>query len=215
MADTIEFTSNYNDLSTDTGFQFEFVCGRCQSGYRSTFKASATGTANTVLQSASNLFGGVFNSVSNVADNVRSATCQKDRDKAFVEAGKEIQPNFIQCPRCKSWVCRAKCWNDKKGLCKECAPDLGVEMAAAQASKSVEEVWAHAKMAEEDKHLSEADWRKGIRATCPKCEAPLSKNVKFCPECGAKIQADDKCGKCGAKLDPDAKFCGECGEKVG
>jgi len=27
------------------------------------------------------------------------------------------------------------------------------------ADKSVEEVWAHAKMAEEDKHLTESDWR--------------------------------------------------------
>ena len=54
---------------------------------------------------------------------------------------------------------RKACWNDKKGLCKKCAPDLGVEMDAAQASRSVEEVWAHAKMSEEDKHFTETDWR--------------------------------------------------------
>lgn len=53
------------------------------------------------------------------------------------------------------WVCRKGCWNDKKGLCKGCAPDLGVEMAAAQAQRSVEEIHAHARMAEEDKKLSE------------------------------------------------------------
>jgi uncharacterized OB-fold protein len=88
-------------------------------------------------------------------------------------------------------------------------------MAAAQASRSVEEVWAHAAMAEEDKHLSTADWRKGVRATCPNCEAALPGNVKFCPECGAKIQSDNACVACGVKLIPGAKFCPECGAKVG
>ena len=55
----------------------------------------------------------------------------------------------------------------EEGALQQCAPDLGVEMAAAQADKSVEEVWAHAKMAEEDKHLTEQDWREGITASCP------------------------------------------------
>ena len=39
----------------------------------------------------------------------------------------------------------------KKGLCKHCAPDLGVEMSAAQSSRSVEEIWRHAAMSAEDK----------------------------------------------------------------
>jgi len=77
----------------------------------------------------------------------------------------------------------------------------------------VEEVWAHAKMAEEDKHLTEADWREGIRATCPKCEAPLEGNVKFCPQCGAKIRDKKVCGQCGASIEVNAKFCPECGAK--
>jgi predicted amidophosphoribosyltransferase len=79
------------------------------------------------------------------------------------------------------WVCRKGCWNKNKGLCKECAPDLGVEMAAAQASKSVEEVWAHAAMAEEDKKLGTEVWREGIQASCPNCEAPLASNAKILP----------------------------------
>jgi len=81
-------------------------------------------------------------------------------------------------------MCREERWNEKKGLCKQCAPDLGVEMAAAQADKSVEEVWAHAKMAEEDKHLTEADWREGITASCPSCGAPQATNARFCAHCG-------------------------------
>jgi len=87
-------------------------------------------------------------------------------------------------------------------------------MSAAQASRSVEEVWAHAAMAAEDKHLGEENWRETIRATCPNCEAPLAVNAKFCPECGAKLKGKNECAHCGATLTPNAKFCPECGEKV-
>ena len=31
------FTRNYNDLSTESGFQFEFFCDCCGNGYKSTF----------------------------------------------------------------------------------------------------------------------------------------------------------------------------------
>jgi hypothetical protein len=93
---------------------------------------------------------------------------------------------------------------------------ISVEMSAAQSSRTVEEIWAHSKMAEEDRQmLQEKSWREGVRASCPNCEAPLAKNVKFCPECGAKIKGDPHCTECGSKLLPGAKFCPECGTKVG
>lgn len=88
-------------------------------------------------------------------------------------------------------------------------------MAAAQADKSVEEVRAHAKMAEEGKHLTEADWRGGTTASCPTCVAPQSTNAKFCPECGADLKTVTHCTHCGAKLRPEATFCNECGTKAG
>ena len=214
MATVIEFVSNYSDHSTDQGFQFEFECDRCHSGYRTTFQPWLTGTISNVLDGASSLFGGVFGSAANVSERVRSAGWQKARDEAFEKAIVEIKPNFIQCPRCQAWVCKEKCWNNKRGLCKTCAPDLGVEMSAAQSSRSVEEVWAHAKMSEEDKKLSEGNWRETIRASCPECGTALGTNAKFCPNCGAKLKENLKCAKCGAKLQPGAKFCAECGEKV-
>jgi predicted amidophosphoribosyltransferase len=90
-----------------------------------------------------------------------------------------------------------------------------VEMAAAQSSRTVEEVWAHSQVAEEDREtLTEQSWRQGVRATCPSCNAPLPANVKFCPECGAKIASEAHCTECGAKINPGAKFCGECGASV-
>lgn len=214
MNERIEFTSNYDDLSTETGFQFEFKCDRCSSGYRTRFAPFATGSIANALGTASNLFGGIFNQAAQLGESARSASWQRAKDEAFLEAAKELRPQFRQCPRCQSWVCNAKCWNEKRGLCKSCAPDLGVEMSAAQASHSVQEIWAHARMAEEDKKLSEEHWDETIRATCPECSHPLEVNAKFCPNCGAKLKSASHCSQCGVKLQPGAKFCTDCGAKV-
>ncbi len=215
MSKIIEFVRNYQDHSTRTGFQFEFACDRCGKGFRTEFRSSVTGTASGMLDKVGGLFGGILGSAANLTQDLRSAAWTKARDEAFEEAVTEIRPQFVQCPRCSSWVCRQGCWNTKKGLCKQCAPDLGVEMAAAQASKSVEEVWAHAAMAEEDKKLGKEHWREGIRATCPQCEAPLAGNVKFCPECGAPVKTKRFCTGCGAEMSGPVKFCPECGAKQG
>ncbi len=215
MGERLEFTRNYSDLSTDQGFQFEFFCDRCGSGFRTEFQASGIGMISGALDTASSLFGGIFGQASDVSERVRSASWERAHDAAFAKALKEIKPEFIQCPRCSSWVCRKSCWNNERGLCKECAPDLGVEMAAAQSSRTVEEIWAHSKMAEEDREmLKESSWREGVKASCPECHAPLPKNLKFCPECGAKIKAQEFCTECGAKIIPGAKFCPECGAKI-
>ena len=34
----IKFTDNYEDLSTDQGFQFKFRCERCGDGFMSSFQ---------------------------------------------------------------------------------------------------------------------------------------------------------------------------------
>jgi hypothetical protein len=214
MGEPIEFTRNYSDLSTQHGFQFEFNCDRCGNGSRTSFKPFALGAVNGALDTASNLLGGLFGSAANVSSRVTEAQRERAREAALVEAIGQIRPSFCQCPRCSSWVCAKSCWNTKRGLCKGCAPDLGVEMSAAQASRSVEEVWAHAAMAEEDKKLAEGNWRETIRASCPECGAPQATNAKFCPDCGAKLKTAQHCPECGCKLLPGAKFCADCGHKV-
>jgi membrane protease subunit (stomatin/prohibitin family) len=215
MAEKIQFTKNYSDLSTDRGFQFEFNCDRCGTGFRTRFQASALGTMAGALDAASSLFGGLFGKAADMGERVRSARWEQAHDEAFEAAMSELRPDFIQCSRCSSWVCRKSCWNNGKGLCKACAPDVAVEMAAAQASRTTEEVWAHSRMAEQDRAaLKEESWREGVRATCPECEAPLPKKTKFCPECGAKIARKTQCAECGAEMAPRAKFCAECGAKT-
>lgn len=215
MNDEIEFVSNYDDLSTERGFQFEFRCDRCGTGVRTRFKPYTAGTVAGVLDAAGSLLGGVFGSAADIGERVRSAGWQSAHDAAFAEAVEEVRNRFVQCPRCSSWVCVKSCWNERRGLCKECAPDVGVEMAAAQASRTTEEIWAHAAMAAEDKKLAKEAWRETIRATCPSCQKPLDANAKFCPECGARVRQALHCAECGARIPPNAKFCPECGAKVG
>lgn len=214
MENSVQFSRNYSDLSTDRGFQFEFFCDRCGNGFRTPFKSFGMGAITGAVDVANSLFGGILGRAADVTDRVSSASRERAHDQAFLEAATELRPQFMQCPRCSSWVCKQSCWNHKKGLCKQCAPDLGVEMSAAQSSRSVEEVWAHAAMAEEDKKLATENWRENIRASCPQCNAPLATNAKFCPECGAKLKTNVHCSECGAKLEPGAKFCGECGTKT-
>jgi hypothetical protein len=94
MSERIEFTRNYSDLSTNQGFQYEFKCDRCGTGYRTRFQGSALGTAATALETASNIFGGFFNSLSNAGENVRSASWEKAHDDAFLKAVEEIKPDL-------------------------------------------------------------------------------------------------------------------------
>ncbi|MDA8217846.1 MAG: hypothetical protein M0Z94_09555, partial [Dehalococcoidales bacterium] len=126
MSDKFEFVRNYNDLSTDQGFQFEFFCDRCGRGYRTRFQGQATGAMAGVLGAAGSTFGGFFSTASDLGERVHPAAWERAHDGALAKAAKEAQGDFVQCPRCQSWVCRKACWNAERGLCKECAPDLGV-----------------------------------------------------------------------------------------
>jgi class 3 adenylate cyclase/tetratricopeptide (TPR) repeat protein len=47
---------------------------------------------------------------------------------------------------------------------------------------------------------------------CPKCQFENREGIKFCEECGAKIEL--KCPKCGAEVPLGRKFCGECGQDL-
>ncbi len=214
MSDPIEFVRNYSDHSTDRGFQFEFHCDRCGSGFRTRFQPSVTGNISGALDAASSLFGGLFSQAADLGERVRSSGWQKAHDDAFQNAVLEIRPHFAQCPSCSSWVCRKTCWNDRRGLCKNCAPDLNVEMTVAQAAKASEAVIENAEASEEDLRQIKGSWKETKNAVCPQCHAPLDAAAKFCPECGTKIKKETFCPECGARLAPGTKFCTECGTKI-
>ncbi|MFZ5818028.1 MAG: zinc ribbon domain-containing protein [Bacillota bacterium] len=207
MGELIKFTRNHEDLSTERGYQFDFFCDVCGNGYRSPYQASAAGTVTGLLQGAANLFGGLLHNVSDAAYNMREAVGGKAHDEAFRKAVEAVRPHFKQCHRCGKWVCNEVCWNERRGLCSDCAPKLEQEMAAAQTEAQVHQMREKVAATDYTRDLNVVDQ---VVAKCPQCGAE-SQGGKFCMECGAKLLPEVTCSKCGSTLPEKAKFCLECG----
>jgi hypothetical protein len=207
----IQFTRNHTDHSTDKGYQFEFFCDRCGNGFKTPFEASAVGMAGSALRTVSDLFGGVFGSVGSSTYEIERAAQGPGHDKAFRAGVENAKPHFRQCPRCSHWVCLATCWNAKRMLCYECAPDIEAELASAQVQTTIDQM---------KEKLQEQDLTKGLNLTaeaaalCPSCGA-RTQGAKFCPECGKPLRPKGECPRCGTQCDAGTKFCPECGNKLG
>ena len=208
MSGVIQFVKNYEDLSTDRGYQFKFYCDHCGNGYMSTFEASVLGMASGLLNAAGSIFGGVFGRAGDSAYRVQQAIGGKAHDDALQKAVQEIKHKFKQCSRCGRWVCPEVCWNEKRNLCEGCAPDLAEEVASAQAQAAAEQVREKARATN---LVKDVDMEVEATASCSACGARLGA-AKFCPECGQAVNAKVACKKCGAELPASVKFCPECGE---
>ncbi|MBI3405481.1 MAG: zinc ribbon domain-containing protein [Acidobacteria bacterium] len=206
----IEFTRNHTDHSTDKGYQFEFFCDRCGNGFKTEFSASVAGFAASALRAAGGLFGGMLSQAGSSAYEIQRAVQGPGHDKAFREAVEEAKPNFRKCAKCSHWVCLGSCWNQKRALCHDCAPDIETELASAQVQTTVEQM---------KEKLRSQDLTKGMDLTheavarCPDCNA-LTQGAKFCPECGKPLRPKNQCGKCGTNVEGGTKFCPECGTKI-
>jgi RNA polymerase subunit RPABC4/transcription elongation factor Spt4 len=176
----------------------------------SSFKTSKLGMAESALEAAGSLFGGVFGRAASGAYDIQRAVGGAAHDSALKEAVGEIKPLFKQCKRCGNWICEPVCFNKKAQLCDACAPDLEKEMAAAQAEAAKEQVYEKAKQVD---WLKDRDVATVSGAACPQCGA-ATQGGKFCPDCGAALQAKKKCKKCGAVAEGSPKFCPECGDKL-
>src|SRR5436853_7279442 len=104
MPPAIPFTGNYEDLSTDRGYQFKFYCEKCHNGYMSSFQNSTVGMIGSAARVAGSLFGGVFGNVANSAYEVQRAVGGPAHDTALKTAVTEIAPTVKQCTRCGNWV---------------------------------------------------------------------------------------------------------------
>ncbi|HUE11914.1 MAG TPA: zinc ribbon domain-containing protein [Steroidobacteraceae bacterium] len=207
----IQFTRNFNDHSTDRGYQFEFFCDRCRNGFTSPFVASKTGMAASMLRAAGGMFGNVLGSAASTANELQRAVQGTAHDKAYRDSVEEARPNFSQCPKCTHWVCKTVCWNQKRSLCFACAPDVDTELAAAQSQETVDQM--RAKLHQEDMTKNVQLTSEAI-ASCPDCGAH-TQGAKFCPSCGKSLRGKNECAKCGTKFDLGSKFCPECGGKAG
>ncbi len=220
----IQFVQNYQDMSTDRGFQFKFHCDKCGNGYMTRFQTSTIGMAESALKVAGSLFGGIFNTVSDSAYEIQRAVGGKAHDAALEEAVQEGKQHFHQCTRCGRWVCPDVCWNGAAGMCEGCAPNLQEEMASAH---------AHAKADAARQQLQDkargTDFVGGIDMSanavlrapgpstaavdrCTGCGTAMGE-ARFCPQCGTPRRAPG-CAGCGAAIQANTKFCAQCGAKV-
>ena len=47
---------------------------------------------------------------------------------------------------------------------------------------------------------------------CKQCNIEYTDNIKFCPECGTKLEnVRNTCPNCGTEYNEGQKFCSECG----
>jgi len=214
MSNMIQFVANYDDLSTDKGFQFKFHCDKCRNGYLSRFQPNAIGIAGSLLSAASNFFGGL-GSVQNAAYQIQQAVGGTAHDKALETAVGEGKQHFKQCTHCGQWVCPEVCWNASAGLCEACAPDEQEELRAQQAQATREQI-RHKTRAQD--YTKELDFLgRTALVQCPNCHVKLGADQKFCPSCGTAnpvAQPHERhCTGCGSTLKPEQKFCADCGAK--
>ena len=207
----IPFTSNYNDLSSDRGYQFKFFCQKCGNGYMSTFQSNKLSAAASAANAAASLLGGIFGRAAQSANTIQSLVAGPQHDAALDAAVREISPIFKQCTRCGNWVCEPVCWNKNAGLCETCAPDLDEEIAAAQAQAARQQAAEKARSIDD---LGQRNLAQVVSVMCGSCGAK-TQGGKFCPECGASISQKRKCSQCGAEADGTPKFCPECGKAYG
>jgi len=215
------FTSNFQDHSTEAGFQFTFICDQCQEGYNTNFVESSTykkgrffknlggfvGAASSVAGNLGGVTRGLEKGSSVIGNNFNGMSPQwhQEHEKAFALAQNEAKGHFFRCPRCKKYVCEND-WNEEPSLCIGCAPRESVEVAAARADKMMQDIKEKASATQV--FTGEINAR---QALCPLCKKPAGEG-KFCSNCGASL-AKRRCEHCGAE-NSSGSFCSECGQKL-
>lgn len=215
------FTDNFEDNSSDAGFQFTFFCEICNEGYKTQFiesksykKAGLFRGLGDAISAVSSIFG-----QGSIGGNIERGTdilsrkyegmspeWRKEHDDAFEVSQNEAKGHFIRCPQCKKWVCEHD-WNEQEGLCVADAPRMNVEVATAKAQRMKEEI--QEKASKTQVFTGEIESKQTI---CPKCGKPAGEG-KFCNNCGASLGLIT-CQKCGAKSQAGTRFCGECGNRL-
>jgi hypothetical protein len=205
------FTRNFEDKSTEQGFQFVFKCDVCGDGYESTFIGSKASQRRGLFNKVST-FGSMVNYRAGMAGAMggqayKTPEWEKEREAAFQQASNDAMAHFHRCPRCHKYVCDSD-WNEEAGgLCTDDAPKVASEIGAAKAQVTKDQVWEQAKTA--------APYAGGLetrQTVCPSCGKTTGAG-RFCNNCGAPLGMR-KCAQCGTENNPGVSFCGNCGTKL-
>ena len=93
--------------------------------------------------------------------------------------------------------------------------------AAITASRAlIEEIKAEIKKIQEEKETPAAEETVPAASACPACGTACAAGVKFCPNCGARLEAEPPaqpaavCPACGRENAPEVRFCRECGAQM-
>src|SRR5215216_4421174 len=187
----IQFVNNYDDLSTDKGYQFKFHCDKCGNGYMSRYQPSLTGTGGSLLRAAGDLFGGWLSSAGNSAYELQRAVGGKAHDEALQKAVEEGKTHFHQCSRCGRWVCPEVCWNASAGQCEDCAPDYQEELASAHAHAKADATRQQLyEKAQQTDYVSKIDMSAESVTKAPArpaAQAAQPAAAPACSSCGAQV----------------------------
>ena len=221
----IQFVQNYEDLSTDKGYQFKFHCDKCGNGFMTEFQTSAIGMAESALKVAGSIFGGFLNSAGNSAYEIQRAIGGPAHDSALGKAVEEGKKHFHQCGRCGKWVCPDVCWNADAQHVRRVRPEVpagarelagsrqGRGGATAAPREGPEDGLRRGHRHERPGVVRAPSAVAGAANKCTACGVALG-DGRFCPNCGAEKHVMG-CSGCGAVLPAGTHFCAQCGTKVG
>lgn len=214
------FTRNYEDNSTEAGFQFTFYCDLCQDGFKSRFVECETYKKGRGIRNLARgagalgmMLGGRLGdlgwSVERGGDVLTerfegmSPEWQKEHDAAFEKAENEARAHFHRCHGCHQWVCDS-CYNEDEMLCTDCAPRQDVSIAKARAAAMQRNI--------DEKAESEVVWKGKLESRtliCPSCGRPTGMG-SFCNNCGASLSMR-LCPSCGKQNAIGVNYCNHCG----
>jgi hypothetical protein len=192
--------TNFRDISTPlgdvgAGFQFEFFCESCGDTWKTPFKPYRAGQATGLFRRFGYLFN-EFAKISVVSEAIYrlsraggtsiEVTGSKAKTGALEEAQALAAQRYDKCSNCHTMVC-ANCFDESTRLCIKCdrAEGRGAAGGAVASASGA--------------------------AVCPNCQTP-SEGGRFCHECGFDMASTHKsCPSCSATMSRQARFCTDCG----
>ena len=165
--------------------------------------AIETGKLNSKITSEKNLAGEELKKIGTYY--YEKFANGEEVDPAILEFCNAAQAHYVAAGEAQAEIDKIKQENE-------------AQKAAAQAAAAAEQAAAE-QAAAQAAAMEPAPEAAPAGNFCPNCGAALVPGLKFCGECGTKVEAPQPpapkvCPTCGVELAPGLKFCGECGTRV-